>query len=218
MGCRIEITTHSYWHAGSGISDGPGADALVIKTSEGLPYLPGKSIRGLLRESTQQAEDLGLIAKGSTEKFFGTALAESKDNSKSKEEDWTRFKSKQGCIHISNAYIGDSPAKQNWWKEWASENTSEKQQFFTNISSTSIDENGVSKKGHLRTIEVTVPMKLVAMLEIDDKTNEGNSVDSEEVIELLSKGLPLFRLLGSHRNRGLGRCSVSIEQYEGGNQ
>ncbi|EIM72571.1 hypothetical protein A3SI_19646 [Nitritalea halalkaliphila LW7] len=35
------------WHAGSGLSGGAEADAVVIKDREGFPYVPGKTLKGL---------------------------------------------------------------------------------------------------------------------------------------------------------------------------
>ena len=44
-----QIQFHSYWHCGSGLAAGAGVDALVVKDANGLPFVPGKTIKGLLR-------------------------------------------------------------------------------------------------------------------------------------------------------------------------
>jgi CRISPR/Cas system CMR subunit Cmr4 (Cas7 group RAMP superfamily) len=45
-----QIDFFSYWHASSGLAGGAYADLLVNKTREGLPYIPGRTLKGLLRE------------------------------------------------------------------------------------------------------------------------------------------------------------------------
>ncbi len=44
----IKIEFFSPWHCGSGPSAGADADSLVIKDINGLPFIPGKTIKGLI--------------------------------------------------------------------------------------------------------------------------------------------------------------------------
>lgn len=48
-----KITFFDYWHLSSGLSGGAKYDNSVIKDSNGFPYVPGKTIKGLLREYAQ---------------------------------------------------------------------------------------------------------------------------------------------------------------------
>ena len=50
---EYEITFHSDWHCGSGLAAGADVDALVIKDKDGLPFVPGRTIKGLLREAAE---------------------------------------------------------------------------------------------------------------------------------------------------------------------
>ncbi|MDD2650440.1 MAG: RAMP superfamily CRISPR-associated protein, partial [Candidatus Cloacimonetes bacterium] len=43
----------SDWHCGSGLTSGSDVDALVIKDQNNLPIIPGKTIKGLLREAAE---------------------------------------------------------------------------------------------------------------------------------------------------------------------
>lgn len=45
-----KLTFFDYWHIGSGLSGGAKHDLSVLRDMEGFPYVPGKSIKGLLRE------------------------------------------------------------------------------------------------------------------------------------------------------------------------
>lgn len=51
---RYKIKFFSYWHCSSGLASGSNADALVIKDADGLPYVPGKTIKGLLRQAYEE--------------------------------------------------------------------------------------------------------------------------------------------------------------------
>jgi CRISPR/Cas system CMR subunit Cmr4 (Cas7 group RAMP superfamily) len=46
-----KILFHSEWHCGSGLSSGSDLDALVVKDAEGFPFIPGKTLKGLLKEA-----------------------------------------------------------------------------------------------------------------------------------------------------------------------
>ena len=49
----LKIQFFSPWHCGSGLSAGADTDALVIKNPQGLPFVPGKTIKGLVREAVE---------------------------------------------------------------------------------------------------------------------------------------------------------------------
>ena len=54
----LKIQFFSPWHCGSGLSAGADTDALVIKNPQGLPFVPGKTIKGLVREALEDQEGL----------------------------------------------------------------------------------------------------------------------------------------------------------------
>ena len=45
------ICFFSPWHCGSGTSAGADVDELVVKDKNGMPYIPGKTLKGLIREA-----------------------------------------------------------------------------------------------------------------------------------------------------------------------
>jgi len=47
---EIIIEFFDYWHCSSGSSGGSKADLVVAKDNRGLPYVPGKTLKGHLRE------------------------------------------------------------------------------------------------------------------------------------------------------------------------
>jgi len=50
MNIRYKIEFLDYWHLSSGLSAGAKLDSSVVKDSHNIPYVPGKTIKGLVRE------------------------------------------------------------------------------------------------------------------------------------------------------------------------
>jgi len=53
---KYEIKFLDYWHLGSGLSAGTKLDSLVIKDENGLPFAPGKTLKGLFREMAEEID------------------------------------------------------------------------------------------------------------------------------------------------------------------
>lgn len=150
MTINYELKFFDYWHVSSGLSGGAALDSYVIKDSAGLPYVPGKTIKGLVREAAELFWDQGDI-----DKCFGSrgGKGEQKNN-----DDMT-----QAQCYFSSATIDE---------KIAAEITSNKleRNLFEIISATKIDENGIVADKSLRDIEVVLPITLIGKIEnIDDK-------------------------------------------------
>ena len=57
-----EIEFYSNWHCGSGLAAGADVDVLVIKDVNGMPYVPGRTIKGLLREAAESLSEKEIVA------------------------------------------------------------------------------------------------------------------------------------------------------------
>ena len=66
---KYTITFYTYWLCGSGLSGGSSADILAIRDEEGLPFVPGRTIKGHLREAAELLGDREFVAK-----CFGEAV------------------------------------------------------------------------------------------------------------------------------------------------
>ncbi len=251
---KLYIHLHSYWHAGSGVGDGPGADALVVKTPGELPYLPGRTVRGLIRDAMHTTEEMGqldehhkkiayLIGEEApqlpqlTDLLFGDDLSRTSEKQESAvaAQSKHRYNTYEGIIDIRDARLGDTDELRKQWEEWgrrlkSSKNADRdqllaKRSLYHSFSSTAlIPDIRIALPHTLRTIEVTVPVKLCAPITFamsyssklqthiakDLSTTQKQQV-LQCFVEALEHSLPLLRTLGSHRNRGLGRCSVSME-------
>jgi CRISPR/Cas system CSM-associated protein Csm3 (group 7 of RAMP superfamily) len=187
MELTYKITFLSDWHCGSGLSGGAEADATVIKDDRNLPYIAGKTIKGLLKEALEEIYDVKLDAKDRIciNELLGYEI---------KEENTQKvIETKSGIAFFSNATLS---------KEEREDITPALSDFlYHNIASTQIGQNGTAKENSLRVMEVCIPITL------EGKITE---IASQEQIDLLTKALKWVRHLGVNRNRGLGRCKFEI--------
>ena len=51
MTLYYNLTFFTDWHCGSGLAAGADVDTLVVKDKNGLPFVPGKTLKGLIREA-----------------------------------------------------------------------------------------------------------------------------------------------------------------------
>jgi len=190
----LKIKLLSHWSAGSGRSRGADADELVIKDKYGLPYLPGRTVKGLLREAMQTCEDAGQVPEGTTHYLFGTPSIQGNPAG-----------SKPGMLQFRNATL---PAEEkNYLKNKVhSVDNNLIDAMYDIISFTKLDDEGIAQDKTLRTIELTIP------LELETKISWKGPAADPNWISYLQKACTLLRGLGAHRNRGFGRCLVTIQK------
>lgn len=194
MKASVQFELLTWWHAGSGRGDGERADAVVQVSSAGLPYLPGRTVKGLLRAAaaTVGASEQDLAA------WFGTALLGTGERVKALEE--ARFLTKAGSLTFSSATLG--PAWEAYAKSLPSRGAL--RPLFALLATTAVDhDTGTARDRSLRTVEVAAPMILSATVE---------GPEGERWFPALQTAAPFLRSLGSGRNRGLGRVRVTVEE------
>jgi CRISPR/Cas system CSM-associated protein Csm3 (group 7 of RAMP superfamily) len=148
MDITYQIQFHSFWHSGSGLSGGVVTDANVLKTDNGLPYIAGKTLKGLLREAAMVLKDTG--TKFISDDFMPEVFGKSNID-------------KGTECHFTNAYLSENLGKKLEGRE---------QMLYQEIASTAIDSNGQAIKHSLREMEVTIPLVLYAQI-IDFPNTEG---------------------------------------------
>ena len=182
------IAFHSFWHVGSGLSGGTNTSALVLKDDDGLPFIPGRTLKGLLREGAEAMSATSLIPDGFTEKIFGI---------KPETEDYeyvSNYDASYGCF-FGNAELSAHVK--------ASIEEGAKPYLYHNIASTAIDKDGQAEDYTLRRMEVSVPLMLYGYI--------GDFPDKAEDIEAIKRCFQWVKRLGVNRNRGLGRCSFQLK-------
>lgn len=191
----FRVTFFSYWHTGSGLTSGSDLDALVIKDKEGFPYIPGKTLKGLLKAAALEMNDIEGIDYKSVPfitEFFGYF-----DEMVSKESE----SHTKGSVFFSDAVLSNSLKQQIKDNEKGNKDEPDLQEYlFDELSATAIDQNGVAKEGSLRKMQVTIPCTLYAKIYfVDDK-----------YLDPLNKCMLWIKQLGLNRHRGLGRCKFEI--------
>ena len=172
---KYEIEFFSNWHCGSGLAAGADVDALVIKDKNGLPYVPGRTLKGLLREgATILSEDNDIINN-----VFGVSGDEDEHQT--------------GISFFGNATLPPAEYQYILEQDLGSH-------LYQAFASTRIDENGIAKDNSLRKIETVVPCKL-----------EGEILNVPEGAEkTLEDAMHYVKRMGTGRNRGYGRCRITI--------
>ncbi len=195
---RLEVEFLGYWHAGTGRGSGHHLDALTCRDACGLPYLPGKTLRGLLRDAVAKLEKWGVepaIGGGTTQQLFGGPAWE-RDGDTLR----TRERTEPGALFVSDARLPEPVRRFLGWP--GEEQARLRAGLFRAHFSTAITQAGVAREKSLRGMELVVPL----VLEAEVKPLPGREVEGWR--EAILAALPLVRAAGAHRTRGLGRCVI----------
>lgn len=184
MNLKYKIEFHTNWHCGSGLAAGADVDALVVKDQNGMPFIPGKTIKGLLREAV---EEIRFFKKNSE----NASLLEAFGYFDDKEE------KQKGTLFFTNAVLEE--------EEYKAIVAAKASRFlYRKISNTAINENGIAKNHSLRKIETVVPCALFGTIyDVPDNL-------TQEIVEAMG----FIKRMGQNRNRGLGRCTISTINEE----
>lgn len=180
---NIKITFHSPWLCSSGLAAGAEADVRCIRDRQGLPYIPGRTLKGLIREAVENC-----VALSGQDVDLNTAFG-------TEATDAPIEGLRQGCLYFSDAELAAEERKAivaNGWQD----------RLYINKVSTAIDtETGIALDHSLRTMETVVPCTLHAsILHVPDA-----------IADTLARSLGWLKQMGMTRHRGLGRCTVSVE-------
>ena len=202
---RIRAELTGYWLCGSGRGDGPGADELPITNRDGLPFVPGRTLRGLLRDAVRLLVSAGACEDRTALALFGSEPWGDAKTPQAKERvpglEQGRYTTEPGALRLTSAVLGRTPEERTQWRLWARHTPDAVAQVFVRLGSTRVNASGVADDQTLRTVAVVVPMTLYADIEVPD-----------ELLAPIREALPLVRGLGSGRHRGLGRAQLTLEE------
>lgn len=188
---EIELEFESECLIGSSEGFGAVIDSDIVYDETGLPYLPARRLKGLLRDSAQEiATFLGL--KNSTETLFGK-------------------KGDQECgeLKIPNLFVKDYKLNKKLLKAMVSDpkqlaylclNKEKILDYFTTIRSSTAIKDGIAQKHSLRKVRVL-------------STKErfyGEIALAEHHVEDFALICQNVRFIGSDRNRGLGKIRLNL--------
>lgn len=130
MHIKYEIKFLDYWHLSSGLSAGTKNDSLVVKDLNGLAFVPGKTLKGLVREMAELLKDDTFVAECFGNEGVG-----------------------MGACYFSNATI-----EKDAYAQIVSNKLQDR--LYDEVASTQIDSEGMAVDGSLREIEVVIPFTL----------------------------------------------------------
>jgi CRISPR/Cas system CSM-associated protein Csm3 (group 7 of RAMP superfamily) len=184
---RLTIDIRSYWHVASGGSNAYGADGVVRRDALGLPFLPGRAVKGLLRDAcTKRNTDDEKLRK-----LFGKGDRENPTDVASQDFD-------AGVLRFSDARI-DEKSRAYLAARPEAERKALAAGLYRTAHMTAMDANGAVKETSLRSVEVSVPVAL--------ETSISAAVDPGfDWRAAIKDALPLITGLGAFRTRGYGQC------------
>lgn len=181
MTIQYTITLLSEWHVNSGLTGGASVDNIMLKDSDKLPYIPGKTIKGLLRDALEE------MNKVQEEKFSIEELM-------GKDKDSTGTES-----FFTNATLSQTERKDLV-------NNNLQGYLYRNIASTKIEEKtGIAQDKSLRAMEVCMPLTLHGEIHYIKDEKQKNALENA-----LENAMKWTRRLGMKRSRGYGRCQIKI--------
>lgn len=180
----------TFWQVSTGRGAGQNLDSLIERDANGLPYVSGKTIKGLFRESFAklaewQADDY----KQHHDELFGSFSG-------------NRHETLQGKLHFSSLTFSEQEI----------EDFKNNQQLIpllaTTHTSTKIDDKGVAVNKSLRSSEVALPVILQGEISL----MENADISNEKLTELLTNASSLITNIGSKKNRGYGQVKLILEE------
>lgn len=183
----LRIRMLSEWAISTGESSGMGADNTVLRSDDGIPYIPGSSLRGLLRDALHEIEPEQVHA------IFGRAGEDQQE-------------SLPGRIMVSNAMLAP-PTLKAYEQAGLSRREIGDMLVLTRAQTAINAKTGAARDGSLRSSEFAAPG-----LEFEATVSAG----SAEHFRVLQQASLLVRRLGHSRARGFGCCEAAlIENGEG---
>ncbi len=201
---KLLIDIRSPWHAGTGRGSGSHLDALVRRDPLGLPLLPGRSLKGLLRDAVYRASQLGWYGPTADGLAFVQEAFGTRSGAEAIEPE---------DVTAGRLRVGDACLREEVRQYLRHPDTTEPERaalastLVMDLYSTAMDETtGVALSHSLRGIEVAVPLMLEATL---DWQCAQDGIWREQ----LRRALPLLSAVGSQRSRGFGRARVTLEEH-----
>ena len=190
MSYQLKIDIQSYWHPGTGSGRGSDVDAVTHRDRDGLPLLPGKTLKGILRDAVSRWEQFTKTSNTPSlaEQLFGASA--------DADEKWS------GSVRVSDAVLAEDI------RYYLLKDKNLVTGLYRSIHATAIEhDTGTAVNKSLRGIEVVVPVTLYATL--DEAPNAPHKVTNWQ--KTIEQSLGLIQAIGAHRTRGLGRAVVTLE-------
>ncbi len=182
----LVVTIQDYWITATG--RGGVHDAATRTDAAGLPFLPGRHLRGLLRDAMETLASFRNDPKvQDVQALFGTKEAHDEN--------------RPGLIEFRDARLPPAIA------ERLAADARLRGALFDVLRVTAI-EDGVARDRSLRNMKVAVPMVLQGEIALREEALDHPLAQRWE--GMVERALPLVMAVGAHRQRGLGRAWLRL--------
>ena len=196
---KLTVTLLSNLCAGNGESLGNRVDTDVIMDKYGMPLIPARRLKGVLRESAD------LLAQNAYQLKSGTAVTREMVDA------LFGTPEKQGLLVISDAVLPDYAAKKALLNQLGQKDEADAQNVtaaYTTILGQTRMENGMAAEGSLRYTRV-VRGWLPDLVTRTSFEAEIQTLDQDDY-DLLEAACKITRHIGTHRARGLGLVRMTL--------
>lgn len=200
----VTIEFSSYWRCSTGRGIAAALDSVVARDVAGLPMVPGRTLKGILRDAVSR-----LYGPVLEDMLFGSSGFD-----RSGEEPLPLTDTFAGRLQVSSAYVDERVRA--WMLAQPTPNAEAaamRETLFTSLAQTAIDDStGTAKDYSLRVVEVALPVILTAEISLLPSA-QGEKVDElpTDWVAKLDEACCLIEGIGGSRTRGLGRCAVKVE-------
>jgi len=182
---RIEIAFDAEWLVAGGDSSLGTADLAPMKDADGFPFVPGRSLRGVLREAVCLVDDC--TGGDWAGRLFGERIVPGGVHHY-----------REGTVRVGNALLVRDLAE-------ACANPEDRRDLYATLRRTALTSERVARRHTLRELEVCVPgLVMTADVQAPD----------EQALRVIAFACGLVRSLGHGRSRGLGRCRLTLTRDE----
>lgn len=199
----IKISMLGYWYIGTGHEAGAYADSVVLKDVDNLPYIPGKTLKGMFKNAARYCElneDYIKVLFGEP----GSSLIKNKGSYTMRDLEGIDELNTSGILSFNSAELTPDEKEQI-------SNGNYHDYLYRTVQSTAIDKDGVAKDKSLRTIEVTIPLTFETEINLDTgKKFQEQYESADEVRKQLKTMAAFITEIGGKRRRGFGRCLVEV--------
>lgn len=210
----LRLDLLSPWICGSGRGAGKLHDAVGVRDDDGLPYIPGRHLKGLLRDALERAPARAYGGDTANGDEVASFLFGPKATSEERDLAANYF---FGLLRVSSARLSDADRSAALLHGEAEREAT----LFMTAQSTAIDPIlGVARDKTLRSTQLAIPMTLYAEIEADKSAfrflQEPHGYERALLAgqweDAIGFALPLMRSAGANRQRGNGRLTAAIEK------
>lgn len=188
----LEITLYSDMCCGTGEGNGSSIDCCTAFDDVGLPFIPAKRLKGLLREQAEFLAQYGKTTEKIVDKLFGSFNVNGADRL-------------DGAIRVNNAVLENYEALHTQLPKYDATKDEITEAYCRLRAQTAIDDEGIARRGSLRLTQVvkkdTVFVSDVYLTNPD-----------ESVIELLKNCAMTLRQIGLNKSRGFGEVKCELHE------